>query len=65
MSLVTTADIHPPRCSTRQVWAGGALSGLAVLFLAFDAAMKLGASVCRDLQTNESPGGTVMRRSWR
>ena len=41
MSPVTTADTHPPQFSTRQLWAGRVLSGLAVLFLAFDAAMKL------------------------
>ena len=34
-------DTQPAAVSTKTLWAGRALSGLAVLFLAFDAAVKV------------------------
>ena len=37
----TNASVHSSQISTAQVWAGRIVSGLAVLFLLFDASMKV------------------------
>ena len=41
MSHAAVTDSHPQQFFAKQVWTGRVLSGLAVLFLTFDAAMKV------------------------